>query len=365
MIRRILNLTKKLVAGPPKVGMSPADVIHRENKWRLLHYRPDPEASPRGDSPILCVPSLINRHYILDLMPGKSFVEYLRGRGHDVYIIDWGTPGDEDRYLSFDDICHTYLGRAIRKVARRSPTGKTHLLGYCLGGTLSAIYAAAEGENIDGMALLAAPVDFDDDGLLATWSRLKTLDINALVDAFGNVPWPLMQVGFHLLRPTMNLSKAVYVLDKAWDDLFLDGFFALETWSNDNVSFPGEAFRRYIGELYQDNKLVRRQFALAGRPVDLSNIDCPTLAISFEHDHIVPAQSARALVDFVDDKLMTHVHLYGGHVGAVVSRKAAQNLWPLVSNWFADCAPESKAGAPSDTAAESDANAPPAIDRAS
>lgn len=334
MFKRLINLARRVKAGRPEVGATPADVIHRENKWRLLRYRPNRDAEPIDGSPLLLVPSLINRHYILDLMPEKSFVEYLLAHGHDVYVIDWGTPGPEDRYLTFDDICHNYLGRAIRKVARRSKTGKTNLLGYCLGGTLTAIHAASESKYIDSMALLAAPVDFHDDGLLSTWSRVDGLDIGALVDGLGNIPWPLMQFGFQMLRPTMNLSKAVYALDRAWDDVFLDGFFALETWANDNVSFPGEAFRRYIGALYQENLLVRGEFTLAGRPVHLSNIGCPVLNVTFEHDHIVPADSARALVDHVDADLMTHVHLQGGHVGAVVSRKASKNLWPLVSDWF-------------------------------
>ena len=340
MLQRLQNLARRLARGKPEVGATPADVIHGENKWRLLRYRPDKYAEPLETSPLLLVPSLINRHYILDLKPEKSFVEYLLAQGHEVWIIDWGTPSAEDRYLTFDDICHGYLGRAIRKVANTSPTGQVHLLGYCLGGTLTAIHAACEPDHIDSMALLAAPVDFDDDGLLATWSNVDSLDIDALVDGLGNIPWPLMQFAFHLLRPTMNLSKAVYALDRAWDDVFLDGFFALETWANDNVSFPGEAFRRYIGELYRENRLIRGEFALAGRPVRLSDISCPVLNITFEHDHIVPAESARALNDHVDEGLVQHVHLRGGHVGAVVSRKASQQLWPLVSDWFAGAEPE-------------------------
>ncbi len=335
MLKRLTNLTKRLAKGTPEVAATPADTIHRENKWELRRYRPDPDAERLDTSPVLLVPSLINRHYILDLMPGKSFTEYLLAQGHDVYIIDWGTPAAEDRYLSFDDYCDTYLGRAIRLVARRSPTDKTHLLGYCLGGTLTSIYAAADSSQLDTMALLAAPVDFHDDGLLSQWSRTETLDIEAMVDAFGNVPWPLMQFGFHLLRPTMNLSKAVYAIDKAWDDQFLDGFFALETWANDNVSFPGGAFLKYIGQLYRENRLINGEFALSGRSIRLSDINCPVLNVTFEHDHIVPPESAKALNDHVDDELLNHQHLYGGHVGAVVSRKASDHLWPLVSEWFA------------------------------
>lgn len=335
MIANIINIIRHLAGGGPEVGTTPSDVIHRENKWELRHYRPDPQADRLQTSPVLLVPSLINRHYILDLIPEKSFVQYLLAQGHDVYIIDWGTPGDEDRLLGLDDYCDTYLGRAVRTVARRSSTDKTHLLGYCLGGTMTAIYAAADSGDLDTMALMAAPVDFHDDGLLSIWGRTDSIDVDAIVDAFGNMPWPLMQLGFHLLRPTMNLSKAVYALDKGTDDRFLEGFLALETWSNDNVSFPGKAFREYIDKLYRQNQLVNDEFALSGRRIVLSDIDCPVLNISFEHDHIVPAESATALNEHIDDELLNHVHLYGGHVGSVVSSKASDNLWPLISQWFA------------------------------
>lgn len=334
MFRRISNIFQRVGQGRPMVGMSPADTIHHENKWRLLHYRPDPEAERLDCAPILMVPSLINRHYVLDLMPGKSFVEYLLHRGHDVYIIDWGTPGDEDRFLTFDHFCWHYLGRAVRKVAGRSPSGKVHLLGYCLGGTLTTIFAALDSQHIASMVTLAAPVDFHDDGLLSTWSNLPSLDLDALVDGTGNIPWPLMQFGFHLLRPTMNLSKTVYMLDRAWDDQFLDGFFALETWGNDNVCFPGEAFRKYIRDLYQRNLLVKGAFSIDGQNVELEKIATPTLAISFTHDHIVPPESVRALMDHIDPALGEHLQLHGGHVGAVVSRKASKNLWPTISDYY-------------------------------
>lgn len=333
-IGRIKNLIGLIKRPKPAVGQTPADCVHQENKWRLLRYRPGPEGL-RYKRPILLVPSLINRHYVLDLMPGKSFAEYLVDQGHDVYIIDWGTPGDEDRYLSFDDYCDAYLGRAVRKAARISGADKVHLLGYCFGGTLTTIYAARRPEYVASLLALAAPIHFNDEGLLSTWVRSEDFDIKALVDATGLVPWPLMQASFHLLKPTMNLSKAVYFLDKAWDDEFLEGFFAAETWSNDNVSFPGGCYERYIRELYREDRLVRGQFALSGQVVRLENITCPTLVVAFYHDHIVPLSSAKPLIDLIGAEDKELLVLNGGHVGAVISRKASQSLWPKMSEFFA------------------------------
>jgi len=324
----------------PPVGTTPADVVHRENKWRLLRYRPAAVGVTKK-TPIVLVPSLINRHYVLDLLPEKSFAGYLVQQGHEVYAIDWGTPSDEDRFISFDDVCDRYLGRATRIAARGSERGAAHLLGYCLGGTLTAIYAAARPEHVASLAVLAAPVRFDDDGLLSAWTRSPSFDVGRVVDAMGNVPWQLMQSAFHLLRPTLSASKLVNFLDRAWTDESLDGFMALETWGNDNVSFPGECYRRYIEELYRGDALVKGTFSLSGTPARLEAIECPTLAVTFEHDNIVPWKSAAELIERVGSEDKERVHLPGGHVGAVVSQKASKTLWPTLSAWWSarDAAP--------------------------
>lgn len=331
-MKRLTNIVQKVLAGRPDVGLTPADVVHEENKWRLLRYRSDKRTFER---PLLLVPSLINRHYVLDLMPQKSFVEWLLEQGWDVFIVDWGTPTRDDAYLEFSDFCDRYLHRAVTRTCRLAGSDDVHLLGYCLGGTLTTIYSALHPDKVASMVNLAAPVDFDDDGLLSIWSQMEELSLTAVIDAFGNMPWPLMQLGFQLLRPTLNLSKLVYAIDRAWDDEFLDGFFALETWGNDNISFPGRAFRTYIEELYRGNKLMRNEFFVNGRRVDLRAIDFPLLVVSFEHDNIVSLKSANCLVDLVSSKHAEKLVLRGGHVGAVVSRKASTGLWPQLGAWFA------------------------------
>jgi polyhydroxyalkanoate synthase len=337
------------------VGTTPADVVHAENKWRLLRYRPRPEGV-KYDTPVLLVPSLINRHYVMDLLPGKSMAEDLVKAGHDVYCIDWGTPGPEDRFLTFDDVCDRYLGRAIRQVARRGKRGKAHVLGYCLGGTLATIHAAVHKEHVASLLLLAAPVSFTDDGLLARWTQSSTFNVGDIVQAFGNVPWQLMQGAFHLLRPTLSLAKAVTLIDRAANDEFLDGFLALETWGNDNISFPGKCYERYIEELYRKDALARGEFTLSGAPVLLSNIDCPVMAVVFKHDNIVPHESAAKLVDMVSSKDKVLLELPGGHVGAVVSRAAQKKLWPVMSAFWAERDAERARVAPA-------APPPPAVTR--
>lgn len=324
---------------PPEVGITPAEVVHAENKWRLLRYLRPEGAPARWRTPLLLVPSLINRHTVLDLRPGKSFAEYMVQRGHDVFCIDWGTPGDEDRDLSLDEVWDGYLGRAVRRSARAAGGEQVHLLGYCMGGTMTAAYAAARPERVASLTTLAAPIRFGEGdeggGMLASWSRTPTFDPAALLAAFGNVPWPLMQAAFHLLRPTLTLSKAVHLLDRAWDDESLDGFLALERWGADNVAFPGACWKRYIEELYRADALARGTFRLAGHPAKLEAITCPTLCVTFEHDTIVPWRGAKELVDRVGATDKQWLHLKGGHVGAVVSRAASKGLWPTISEFLA------------------------------
>jgi polyhydroxyalkanoate synthase len=325
------------------LGATPADVVHNENKWRLLRYRARP-GGPARPTPLLLVPSLINRHYVLDLMPGKSLVEYLVAEGVDVFLIDWGTPGDEDRLLTFDEITDRYLGRALRRACTVAGSEKAHVLGYCLGGTLAVIHAAVHQERIASLTALAAPVQFSDGGLLSAWTRVQSFDVNALTEAFGNAPWPMMQSAFQLLRPTLVLPKLVGVFNKTvtartpeeMQD-FLQGYLALDAWGNDNVSFPGACYRRYVEELYRGDALVQGTFTLSGRPARLENITCPTLAVTFEHDGIVPPKSAQVLLERVgtppaDRELL---HLQGGHVGAVVSRAAGKVLWPKLLDFWA------------------------------
>ena len=328
---RLKNLANLWRRKRPEVGATPHDVVWAENKWRLLRYRS--VGVPLTGEPLLLIPSLINRHYVLDLMAGKSFTEWMLEQGRPIYTIDWGTPGPEDRYLTFDDICDGYIGRALRKTREAAGTNRVHVLGYCMGGTLATIHAAAHPGSMASLIALAAPVSFNDGGMLSDWVRTDGFDLGATLKAYGNMPAQLMQASFHLLRPTLTLSKAMHVIDRAWNDPFLDGFLAIETWSNDNVSFPGECYRRYITDLYQADQLVRGEFTLSGRPARLANITCPTLVITFADDSIVPLASAQPLVDQVGAKDVTALHLRGGHVGAVVSSSARKNLWPTLESW--------------------------------
>jgi polyhydroxyalkanoate synthase len=337
-LRNLLSLPLRKA----NVSITPSECVHRENKWSLLRYHARPEGR-RWKRPIVMVPSLITRHYVLDLAPEKSMVAYLVAQGHDVFIMDWGTPGSEDKYLTLEDIADRYIGRATRVAAKVAGTKQVHLLGYCMGGILTTMHIARRPERVASHVAIAAPLRFDKGGILGTWTQSPEFDVGSLVDALGNVPASLLQAAFHMLKPTLGLWKGANLVERADSDEFMDGFIATEHWGSDNVDFPGEVFRALIQDLYRNDGIMAETIFLGGEPVRLSNIVTPTLIVTFEHDYIVPTESATVMLDKIASSEKVHIHLSGGHVGAVVSRKAASGLWPQLSTWWADHESDAKA----------------------
>jgi polyhydroxyalkanoate synthase subunit PhaC len=310
------------------------DVVFRDAGASVYRFRRH-QPRQRDDAsvvPLLLVPSLINRWYVLDLRERASLVEALVARGLDVFCLDWGVPKDEDRYFGWEDVLKR-LARAAHFVRRETRSPRVGLLGYCMGGTLAAIHAALFPEKTAVLVNLAGPIDFAQAGDLRTMVDPRWFDADAIADV-GNIGALQMQSGFQALRPTLPLSKWVNYLDRCHDPAQRDAFAALEAWGNDNVPFPAEAYRRYIGELYQKNELVNGEHHIGGRRVDLEAIECPVLTIVAEQDTICPPAAATALNDSVGSTDKTVVRVPGGHVGAVVGSRASRELYPALATWL-------------------------------
>ncbi|MBN2360471.1 MAG: poly(R)-hydroxyalkanoic acid synthase subunit PhaC, partial [Deltaproteobacteria bacterium] len=196
------------------------------------------------------------------------------------------------------------------------------------------IATALRPERVHSLIALTTPIDFEDSGLLSAWARARALDLGLVVRALGNMPWSLLQASFQMLRPTLGLNKLKALTERLWDDAFVDGVLALETWGNDNVSFPGECYRQFIEELYRRNALRRGSLQVAGVAVDLGRITCPLLNVAAQYDNIVPRSSSRALNELAGSRDATELIVPGGHIGAVVSRRAMEQVWPAVQAWI-------------------------------
>tara|TARA_B100000609_G_C17221543_1_gene440442 strand:- start:3456 stop:4577 length:1122 start_codon:yes stop_codon:yes gene_type:complete len=344
--KRTKNMSRLLADPVGKVGLTPADVVFQRNKMTLLRYEPwegmqeeseTPLPAPRSHPiPVLLVPSVINRHYILDLQPGKSFVEYLVKQGFDVYMMNWGTPGGEDRYQTFDDYIELLIHASVRRIQKLTGAPKIHLVGHCLGGIMTLPYAVLHPERIQTLFNLTTPVDLRHGGILKIWT--DSLEVDSFVDAFGNAPWPILQASFHMLKPMGLVQKTAWFYEQLWNDEVIDNFMALETWVNDNVSISGEFYRTYIKEIYQKNALYNGTLVINGEKIDLRKLKMPVMNVAAAGDHIATPPSVLALQDLVPH---THnVTFKGGHIGAVVSRRASKKLWPEITAFFEQHASE-------------------------
>ena len=160
------------------------------------------------------------------------------------------------------------------------------------------------------------------------------IDIDKLVDAFGSLPSDMVRVGFKMLKPTMDLTTFTNLWWNLCDDSYVEGFLALNKWANEFTPFPGEFFRQWVKEFYQQNKLVKGELVLGGRSVDLSNIRCPLLVVGAKQDNITPPQCARALMDATSGSDKEYLELPGGHISLIAGRGARRNVWPKVSGWI-------------------------------
>jgi polyhydroxyalkanoate synthase len=315
-----------------QVAPTPRDVLWRDGSASLVRFRRPSSVKPAGALPVLVVPSMINKWYVVDLRSGASLVEALVAGGLDVYCLDWGTAQDEDRYLTWDDVL-ARLGRAVRFTARHAGRKSVGLLGYCMGATLAGIYTALEPNRVAALINLAGPFDFSHGGLLRTMVDPKWFDASA-VAAAGNVSPSQMQSGFVALRPSAEVAKWIGFFDRMHEPASRDAFDALQTWAGDNIPFPGSAYETYIADLYQNNALVKGEHHVGGKRVDLGSIRCPVLTVSAERDTICPLPAARALNETCGSADKELIVVPGGHVGAVVGSRAPKVLYPAMRDWL-------------------------------
>jgi polyhydroxyalkanoate synthase len=337
MMRRLLNVPRLAeLAFGTRVGTTPADVVLRSQGFQLLRYRRDTPA--RYAEPVVLCYALINRPYILDLLPERSVVGRYLDEGFDVYLIDWATPSDQDRGRTLAHYVTGFLREAVQFVLQTHRRQDLHLLGYCMGGTLSALHAAIDPGSVRTLTLLAAPIDFSGrDSLLHLWTDRKHFDVDAFIDRYGNCPAWFLQTCFLCMKPVQNFLEKNLSLFEQMDELqSLVHYFAMERWINDNVPVAGETFRQFVKDLYQDNALVRGALRLGDCPIDLGRIVAPLLLLTASNDHLVAPSSTEGIRPHVGSRDIHSMTIQAGHVGLVVGGKAIKTIWPQATRWMAE-----------------------------
>ena len=335
-VSRIQAVIDSFVVNPtdPPIAVTPHEVIWKRGKARLLRYRPQNQ-SP-NPLPYLIVPWLgISRPYVLDLLPGNSFIEYLVNQGHDVYLLDWGEIAEEDKGLGFEEGVFKIIPRIIDRALEASNAKEINLNGICLGGTLSACYLALNPDApVRNFIAVVAPINFDEGGLFKVWLDERHFPTDLFVERYGGVPASLMATGFKMLRPTMEAQA----MSSLWSNIerpdYVANFKAMSKWANDYIGMPGRFFSQLAKELYGKNRLMNKEFVINGLTVDLSQISLPLLVVAANQDFIVPAPAAKSLMDVVSSQDKEFVELPGGHISVFSGRRAHQTLWPKIDEWL-------------------------------
>ena len=282
--------------------------------------------------PVLVVPSLINRGYILDLTADCSLMRWLAAAGLRPFLVDWDRPGAEERSFTLTDYIAGRLEQALDAVI--AETGVRPLvIGYCMGGLLALALALRRQADLAGLALLATPWDFhSDDDAQGALAAAALPGLAPLLEIHGELPVDVIQSLFASLDPQLVARKFIAFarLDPASPKAAT--FVALEDWLNDGVPLAAPVARECLGGWYGDNSPAEGRWRIAGRPIDPRALDLPSLHLIPAQDRIVPPGSALALAEAVPGAEAMTPRL--GHIGMVVSAGAREQVWRPLAAWL-------------------------------
>ena len=314
------------------IATTPYDVVFEQDRVKLKHYRP--VTQKRIQTPLLMIYALINRETMLDLQPGRSVVENFLKEGVDVYMIDWGYPTRKDRFVGIDDHVNVYINDIVDFIRERNNVAKINIMGICMGGTFSVIFSALHPEKVQNLITTVTPTHFDiDTGLLNIWMRHVPVD--RVVDTFGNIPGDFLNFGFLLLNPArLMIDKYVGFFENIDNKNFVENFVRMEKWIFDSPDIPGETFREFIRDCYQQNLLIQNKMVVGGRLVDLKKLTMPLLNIYGKFDHLVPPEACEVLTGKVGSTDTEDICLDTGHIGIYVSSKCQKEFAPKIAGWL-------------------------------
>ncbi|MBA4176898.1 MAG: poly-beta-hydroxybutyrate polymerase [Leptothrix sp. (in: Bacteria)] len=300
------------------VAATPGKVVLRNGLIELIQYTPTNRQVMA--EPVLIVPAWIMKYYILDLSVRNSMVKYLVDQGHTVFMISWKNPTESDRNLGIDDYIEQGLRAAIDAVATIVPGRKIHAAGYCIGGTLLAIGAAAlardRDERLASLTMFAAQTDFSEPGELAFFinpSQLAMLE--ATMHRKGVLESRQMAGAFALLRSQEQLWRPmVNQYLKGQREPMID----LMAWNADGTRMPWRMHSEYLYRLYLDNELATNRFPVGGKLVRLSDIRVPMFVVGTESDHVAPWRSVYKIGNLVRSDDFSFLLTSGGHNAGIV-----------------------------------------------
>ena len=260
-------------------------------------------------------------------------------QGYDVYLLDWGSPGPEDKNLKFDDYALDYLPRAIRKMKSVSGSAEFTMLGWCIGAILATLYAAVfPDDGLRNLLLLTAPLDFSNKQAItfAGWTDERYFDVEKLLAMFGNMPAEMIEYGARALKPVENfVGNYLRLWDNIDDPKVVESWHAMNTWVTDNIPMAGGAFRQLIIDLYRNDSLMQGTWGVRGQKVDVSRIKANLFTLIASEDHITPPCQSETIAQRVSSRDKEVFRVSGGHIGIMAGSQAAKKTWPHMDEWLA------------------------------
>jgi len=294
---------------------------------RLLDY------GPADGRPILFVPSLINRAYILDLSERRSLMRWLAAEtGLRPLLVDWGLPGPAERNFTLTDYITGPLSGALDQ-ANTAAGGPVPVVGYCMGGLLSLALAAIRPADVAALALLATPWNFHAERVAQAEALARTVEASTpLLEAYGELPVDIIQSMFSALDPFLVTRKFIRFATAQTDSPAAEAFVALEDWLNDGVPLSGPVARECMGGWYGRNAPHLGQWVVDGTAVRPEAINIPARVLIPQQDRIVPPASAQALADALPNAEASSTPL--GHIGMVAGSRAQALVWEPLAEWL-------------------------------
>lgn len=334
-IQRNIKGVEYFASAAPAVGLTPKETIYKRGTLSLYHYHPLTVEIYRV--PILIVMATTNKAYVLDMAPGQSFIEFLLKSGYDVFVMDWDAPRPEEKNLKLESYTQQFIPDCIERIAAETGEPDVTVIGYCMGGVLSVIYAATHADGpMKNLICFTTPINWAEMGLFSVWSDKKHFDVDRLVDMVGNVPPDLIMTSFDMLRPGTKAASRVQLWDNMWNDEFVASFRKFDRWANETLPLAGEYFRQTTKELLWGNKLYKGDLKVGGKSANIGNIKAPLLHVVAEHDHIIPRAASEPLVELAGSEDKQQLVLKGGHISLVAGPNAVRRLWPQIDTWLSE-----------------------------
>ena len=335
-------------AAKPTIGNAAKELVFKKGKLELWRVKPigvervelgnheiEVEMVAPCPVPILLIPPLMVRPYVYDLRPEHSMVRALRNAGLDVFVVDFGVPDHADEGLRLDDYVLDFVPACIDAALKAAGKSEITLAGYCMGGIFALLHQATfHDPRVRNIVTIGAPINFEKMGILTVATRLGLPLVDVIMDRLGNVPGSWSSAGFKLLSGTKSITKYADLFANLYDEEYVRGFDAIDTWLSEMIPYPRDAFKQMVKDVMYGNKMLKNELVFGDKKADLASVNVPVLAFAGKSDNIATPRSTAAILELVSSSDKSYREVPGGHVGVVAGSSAPRAVWQPMIAWL-------------------------------